>query len=145
MLAVALFFQGSLLLFHQLTTLFDFYPFNNVRPYAIPERLVECGVNGALMLIPFLGFAFAVAWMQVAALVIYPVLVVGEYLAWWRPYFFGATEDWQATYDRLFKKTLIVLPAIKNNPVPNLEHTLLHGLTLLTTILTYIAYFTAPC
>lgn len=96
------------------------------------------------MAVPLIGFAWRVEWMAVAALVIYPVLLVGEYLNWWRHYFFGPTEAWQQTYDRLFKNTTIVLPPIKNHPVPNLEHTLLHSLTLLTTILTYIAYFTAP-
>ena len=81
--------------------------------------------------------------MMMAALLIYPVLLIGEYLSWWKPYFFGGSEAWQITYNRLFKNTLIVLPAIKDHPVPNLEHTLLHGLTLATTVITYIAYFTA--
>lgn len=144
MITTALAFQLSLLLFHQATTLFDFYPFNNVRPYTIKERLIECSVNGTLMAIPCFGFAFGIGWMMVASLLIYPALLVGEYLNWWRHYFFGPSEAWQETYDRLFRHTLIVLPPIKNNPIPNLEHTLLHSLTLLTTILTYIAYFTAP-
>ena len=144
MITVALLFQASLLLFHQVTTLFDFYLFNNVRNDTVKERLLECSVNGVVMVLPILGFAFHIGWMAAAALVIYPVLLMGEYLAWWRHYFFGPTEAWQRTYDHLFRHTLIVLPSIKNHPVPNLEHTLLHSLTLLTTIVTYIVYFTAP-
>lgn len=144
MTTVALIFQLCLFLFHQITTVFDFYPFNNVRHYTLNERLVECSVNGVLMAIPAIGFALGIGWMTVAALVVYPALLLGEYLNWWRHYFFGPTEAWQKTYDRLFRQTIIVLPPIKNHPVPNLEHTLLHSLTLLTTILTYIAYFTAP-
>lgn len=143
MLTAALIFQLLLLLYHQLTTLCDFYPFNNVRHYTIRERLTECGVNGALMLAPFIGFAFQVQWLMIAALFVYPVLLIGEYLNWWRHYFFGPTEAWLETYNRLFKSTVIVLPPIKNHPVPNLEHTILHSLTLLTAIFTYIAYFTA--
>jgi hypothetical protein len=144
MITIALIFQLGLLVFHQVTTLFDFYPFNNVRHYTFKERLIECSVNGSMMAIPMIGFAFSIGWMRVAALVIYPVLLVGEYLNWWQHYLFGPTEAWQKTYDRLFRHTITVLPPIKNHPVPNLEHTLLHSLTLLTTILTYIAYFTAP-
>lgn len=143
MLATALFFQACLLLFQQATTLFDFYPFNNVRNYTVGERLLECSVNGALMAVPVAGFAFHIGWMQAAALVIYPVLLAGEYLRWWRPYFFGPTGAWQEAYDRFFRQTVTVLPPIKNHPVPNLEHTILHAVTLLTAIVTYIAYFTA--
>jgi hypothetical protein len=141
--ALAIFFQALLLLFHQATTLFDLYPFNNVRTYTLKERLLECGVNGALMALPLVGSLFRVEWMTNVALLIYPVLLLGEYLAWWRHYFFGPTEAWKKTYNRLFKNTIIVLPPIKNHPVPNLEHTILHSLTGLTAIITYIAYFTA--
>jgi hypothetical protein len=143
MLYPAIGLQVALLLFHQVTTLVDIYPFNNVRRYTLSERLMECSVNGVLMVVPIVGFVCHFGWMAVAALIIYPVLLLGEYLAWWRPYFFGPTAAWQKTYDLVFRPTIKVLPPIKNHPVPNLEHTLLHGLTLLTTILTYIAYFTA--
>ena len=142
MFTLTLVSQTLLLLFHQATTLFDLYPFNNVRPYTLKERLVECCVNGILMAAPVLGFALQLKWLMAASLVIYPVLLIGEYLSWWRPYFFGASEGWQKVYDHLFKNTIVVLPGIKNNPVPNLEHTVLHLLTLVATIFTYIAYFT---
>lgn len=143
MLTATLAIQFLLLVYHQLTTLCDWYPFNNVRSYSIKERLTECGINGFIMASPLIGFYFHIPWMMMAALLIYPVLLIGEYLSWWKPYFFGGSEAWQITYNRLFKNTLIVLPAIKDHPVPNLEHTLLHGLTLATTVITYIAYFTA--
>jgi hypothetical protein len=143
MLTFALALQVLLLLFHQATTLFDFYPFNNVRQYTLKERLVECCVNGLLLATPALGSALQLQRMMTVSLVIYPVLLVGEYLSWWHPYFFGASEGWQKIYDRLFKHTVVVLPRIENNPVPNLQHAVLHLLTLAATIFTYIAYFTA--
>lgn len=144
MITVALLFQLLLLLFHQVVSLFDFYPFNNVRNQTLMERLLECGMNGLLMLLPLAGFFFRIYWMMAAALVIYPVLLLGEYFNWWQPYFFGPTAGWQQTYDRLFRHTIILLPPIKNHPVPNLEHTVLHCFMLLAAIVTYIAYFTAP-
>ena len=65
MIAVAIFFQSGLLLFHQATTLFDFYPFHNVRQYTPAERLPECFVNGALVALPFLAFpAVFNGWRQ---------------------------------------------------------------------------------
>ena len=126
MLVITLATQILLLLFHQATTLFDFYPFNNVRHYTLKERLTECCVNGLLMAAPIVGFAAQLKWLMIASLVIYPVLLIGEYLSWWHPYFFGASEGWQKVYNRLFKNTLVVLSPLKNNPVPNLEHTVLH-------------------
>lgn len=143
MLTATIVFQALLLFFHQATTLFDFYPFNNVRLYTLKERLMECCINGTMMVVPPLGFLLSVHWMMIASLVIYPVLLIGEYLAWWQHYFFGPTTAWQQTYDHLFSNTIIVLPRIKNHPVPNLEHTILHSLTLIAAFLTYIYYFTA--
>ncbi|HJW18292.1 hypothetical protein [Flavisolibacter ginsengisoli] len=136
--------QLLLVAYHQATTLFDLYPFNNVRDYSVKERLTECLINGITMIMPFIGFYFHVAWMMMAAIIIYPALLIAEYFNWWQPYLFGASEPWQKVYDRLFRSTIIVLPAVKKNPVPNLEHLILHGLTLITCIVTYISYFTQP-
>lgn len=135
--------QLLLLVYHQLTILVDVYPFNNVRHYTIKERITECAVNGVVMLLPVIGFAANIRWLMTASLVIYPVLLTGEYVSWWHPYFFGPSVAWQQTYNRLFKQTIIVLPAIKNHPVPNLEHCILHGLTIVATTVTYIYFFTA--
>jgi hypothetical protein len=142
MAAITISLQLLVLLFHQITTLFDLYPFNNVREYTIKERIAEGLINGSIMVVPVIGFWWHVQWMMTASLVIYPVLLLGEYLNCWRPYFFGATEAWQKTYDRLFRKTIIVLPPIKHHPIPNLEHTLLYALTVMAAIVTYIYYFT---
>ena len=103
--------QIILVVYHQLTTLVDLHPLNNVRSYIVKERLLEA-------------------------------LLAGEYLNWWKHYFFQSSQEWLKTYNRIFKETIIVLPPIKNNPVPNFEHTILHSLTLVTTIVTYIYFFT---
>lgn len=133
--------QLVLLIFHQFTTLVDLYPFNNVRNHTIQERLTECIVNAIIMAVPPVGYIFNVKWMITASIFIYPVLLVGEFLNWWRHYFFKPTKEWSKTYNRIFKETIIVLPPIKNNPIPNLEHTILHSLTFVTAVVTYIHYF----
>ena|SRR6478672_9097009 len=144
MYAITLGAQLLLVTYHQATTLFDLYPFNNVRDYTIKERLTEGLINGTTMIMPFVGFYCHVSWMMMAAIIIYPALLIAEYFNWWKPYFFGASVPWQKVYDRLFRNTIIVLPPLKKNPVPNLEHMILHGLTLITCIVTYISYFTQP-
>ena len=141
--ALVIVVQVLLLVFHQLTTLVDLYPFNNVRQYTLKERVTECLVNGAIMVMPVIGFAVHIQWLMIASLVIYPALLLGEYLNWWQHYFFGPSAAWQETYNRLFKQTIIVLPPVKNHPVPNLEHCILHGLTLVATVITYFYFFTA--
>ena len=130
--------QILLLAYHQLTTLVDFYPFNNVRQYSLRERLRECLIHGLLMTLSPLGFVLDIGWLKIVGAVYYGVLLIGGFLSWWRPYIGGATPDWQATYDRIFRQTLIVLPPIRNHPVPNLEHVILHSLTLLTAVLTWL-------
>ena len=92
--AISLVAQLLLVVYHQATTLFDFYPFNNVRDYTLKERLTECLINGTTMIMPFIGFYFHIDWMMMAAIIIYPALLIAEYFNWWKPYLFGASEPW---------------------------------------------------
>ncbi|HJW16175.1 MAG TPA: hypothetical protein VJ499_03600 [Flavisolibacter sp.] len=144
MTALTIGVQLLLLAYHQATTFFDLFPFNNVREYSINERITECLINGIIMIAPLIGFYLHIEWMMAASLIIYPALLIAEYFNWWKPYFFGASDAWQKVYDRLFRTTIIVLPPVKKNPIPNLEHLVLHVLTLIACIVTYIYYFTQP-
>ena len=38
--------------YHQLTTNFDFYPFNNIRSYTLKQRIAEVSVNLITMGVP---------------------------------------------------------------------------------------------
>ncbi len=170
MLAVTIVFntailcQLGLLVFHQATTLFDFYPFNGARNYTRQEKLAEAGVNAVLMSLGPLGFALRVKGLMVFGMVYYFVLFAMELIIWWIPYFItpigrwrrlyngllavatshfdpGDTLDaWVATYDRLHRGTLGWLPDRKGRPVPNVEHTLLHAWTLVTALVTVIEW-----
>jgi hypothetical protein len=159
-----LFCQVALLVFHQVTTLFDFFPFNGSRNYSRTEKWLEAGVNGALMLLPPIGFAFRIHGLMIFGLVYYFVLFGIELLIWWVPYLTtlsgrgraiynfllaGATLDfekgdglarWQAAYHRLHRGTITFLPVRGDRPVPNLEHVILHAWTLFTAIVTAAAY-----
>lgn len=132
--------QVAQLLYHQLTTNFDFYPFNNIRKYSRCQRLLESSVNGFMMLLPIGATLLNTKASVVGAFIVLGGLLIGEYLSWWHPYFFGAGGEWQATHTAIFQPTRTVLSPIKNHPVPNLEHCLLHSLTLLCLGLTIIYY-----
>ena len=159
-----LFFQVLLVVYHQVMTLIDFFPFNGSRNYTRTEKLLECVVNGALMLLPPIGFAFHIRALRSFGVVYYFVLFIIELLIWWVPYLTvpsgrwrgiynrllsfatsnfeeGDTLDrWRDTYNRLHRGTITVLPAQGERPVPNLEHTILHAWTLITALATAVAY-----
>ena len=132
MLYLVVLLQIVHLVYHQVTTLVDFYPFNNIRAIPLRMRLIESGVNLVTMGFPIVAFLSGDrGWMK-AGLFFYGFLLFGEFMSWWRHYLFGPTPEWRAMYDSSFKETIKVLPAIKDHPVPNLEHTILHGLSLIT-------------
>jgi len=131
---MVLFCQVALLVFHQVTTLVDFFPFNGSHNYTRTEKFAEAGVNGVLMLLPPIGFAFHIRGLMIFGEIYYFVLFAIELLIWWVPYLTtpsgrwrdvynrllaGATLDfekgdelarWQATCNRLHRGTITILP-----------------------------------
>jgi hypothetical protein len=138
-LTVAIILQVLLLAYHQITTQVDFFPFNGVRFYKAWEKALECAVNGILMSLGPIGFFFGVRALMWYGVIYYFVLFLEELRVWWVPYFFGASKAWRAAYDRLHARTIKVLPARGGNPIPNLEHMILHTLTFVTAIVTLVA------
>jgi hypothetical protein len=156
--------QLALLAYHQVTTLVDLFPFNGARNYTRKEKLAECGVNGCLMMLPPIGFAFHLPALRVFGVIYYFVLFGIELVIWWIPYLTApsgrwrvvynrllslATSDfepgdtlarWQRVYDRLHRGTITLLPPRADRPVPNVEHTILHGWTLITALVTVVYY-----
>jgi hypothetical protein len=137
---VAIGFQVLLLAYHQVTTQVDLFPFNGVRFYKGWEKALECAVNGILMSLAPIGFLFHVRGLMWYGVVYYFVLFLEEMRVWWIPYFFGPSKAWREAYDRLHSRTIKVLPARGDNPTPNLEHMILHTLTLATAMTTLFAF-----
>lgn len=137
---LALSFNILHLAYHQITSQIDFYPFNNIRHYTRKERLLEVLVNGLFMVFPVIAMLMNNPTMIQISCWILGLIIIGEFLSWWRHYFFSPTKSWQETYDRIFKETIKVLPPIKNNPIPNLEHCILHTITVLSFITTLLYY-----
>jgi hypothetical protein len=160
-----LFCQLALLVYHQVTTIFDFHPFNGARNYTWKEKLGEAGVNGVLMSLPPIGFGFHIRGLMNFGVVYYFVLLFIIILIWWVPYLTMpsgrwraiynfllscATSDfgkgdvsarWLARYNQLHLGTITFLPDRGDRVVPNLEHTILLVWTLITALVTAGACF----
>jgi hypothetical protein len=156
--------QLTLLAYHQVTTWFDFYPFNGARNYSRKEKLAEACSNAVLMSLAPIGFGLRIKTLMGVGVVYYFVLFAAELIVWWIPYFTvpsgrwraiynhllsmatsnfekGDTlTSWTAIYQRLHRGTITLFPERSDRPVPNLEHTILHAWTLVTAIVTVLAY-----
>jgi hypothetical protein len=157
--------QVALVVYHQVTTWIDLFPFNGSRNYTMEEKLLESGDNGVLMALPPIGFATHNTTLMRFGVVYYVVLFAIELLVWWLPYLTTpsgrwlavynrllsfATSDfspgdvstrWRQIYNRLHRETTRFLPDRGNRVVPNLEHSILHAWTLITALVTAGTYF----
>ena len=164
MVKVALFCQIVLLVYHQLTTNFDFFSSNGARNYSVKEKLAEAGSNFVLMALAPLGFAFHVHALMFYGVIYYFLLFAAELIIWWVPYFtvpvgswrgiynfllscatsnFEAGDTlthWTAVHERLHGGTMTILPLRQGRPVPNLEHMILHAWTFITAMVTAVAW-----
>lgn len=160
-MSVALALQIALLAYHQVTTGVDLHPFNGARNYSAAERRAEMAANGLLMGLAPIGFAFDIRWLMVYGAYYYFVLLAVEIVVWWIPYLCAprgrwrtiyngvlavATSNfapgdtlghWLAIHERLHRETLAFLPRRAGRITPNLEHVILHLLTLVTAVVTF--------
>ncbi len=159
----ALLCQLLLLAYHQFTSWVDLHPFNGTRNYSRREKLAETGVNAVLMGLAPIGFGFQIHGLMTFGRVYYFVLFAIELIIWWVPYLCTTTgfaravynrllgistsdfsagdtlDHWTVVYQRLHADTITLLPRRPDRPVPNLEHTILHALTLVTAVFTLVA------
>lgn len=161
---LALACQIGLLVYHQITAFVDFFPFNGARFYSRREKVVEMGVNFLLMGLAIGGTVFGVPGLLLYGVIYYFVLFAIELVIWWIPYFIEpqgvwrriynlvlaiGTSDfdpgdtlgrWQTIFERIHSQTITFLPRKSGRITPNLEHTVLHGATLVTALVTLWAY-----
>jgi hypothetical protein len=167
MIRFAIICQLALLAYHQITTWFNFFPFNGARNYTKKEKLAEAGSNFILMSLAPIGFGFHIRGLMTYGVIYYFILFAIELIIWWIPYFTVPAGRWRGIYNRLlsfatsnFEKgdtldhwcnihkrvhggTITLLPVRPGRPVPNLEHTILHAWTLVTAIVTAVAWHAA--
>jgi hypothetical protein len=144
MLTLAITLQAVLLVYHQATTLFDFFPFNGVRANTPRERRIEAAVNFVFMAFPLFAFVLRKPSLMEAGVICNFIVLGAEFATWWIPYFFGPSPKWLEIYSRVQGPTITVLPRRGTSPVPNLEHLILMVLTLLAAVGTLAAFRATP-
>ena len=87
--------QLVLLVYHQVTTLFNFYPFNGARNYTWQQKLAEAGSNGVLMSLAPIGFGFHIHGLMIFGVVYYFTLFAIELIIWWIPYLTMPSGPWR--------------------------------------------------
>lgn len=143
-MTVAISLQLLLLVYYQLTTRYDFHPFNGVRFWQPGERYTEAAINFTLMVLPLPGYLFNISSLMRFGAVFYFILFAREIASWFVPYFFGASAKWQDVYSRVQGRTITLIPPRGQNPTPNFGHLILMALTVGTGIATFTAYWSLP-
>jgi hypothetical protein len=101
MIRVAIVCQIVLLVYHQITTYIDLFPFNGARNYSLKEKLAEGGSNFVLMILPPIGFGFHRHGLMIYGVIYYYFLFAAELIIWWIPYFTVPSDRWRGIYNRL--------------------------------------------
>jgi hypothetical protein len=87
--------------------------------FAVPGLLFLFGWRKKIRLLMWFALIFDGVWFGL------------QIWSWWVPYIFGASAQWQHTYERVFSHTLNFLPSFGNHLAPDAMHTFLQLFLLL--------------
>jgi len=140
----AVFLQVLLLIYFELTTLINLYPWNDLSKYSYQERLLEATINGIIIVIGIILFVTKVKWLMVISVVLWFAFLFMQLLTWWMPYLTGKhlKQFPRSLYDTHFQETLKILPPIKNHCIPDAQHNVLQLLSLATFVISLMAVIT---
>ena len=130
-----------LLIYHQVTTWLNLYPWNDTSQYATKELILEGVSNGALMGTGCVCLVIGnYSFFHYYPLFYYPFLLTGEVFQWWMPYWFKkfAKADFNFEYDKRFANTTKFITHHQGQRTPDANHIILHLITVLTLVLVYI-------
>ncbi len=85
----------------------------------------DVGVVSAFLLpvlLFFLAYSRRWTWLMWAGTAGYGVWLYLEMQTWWIPYLFGASEQWQEIYHRVFAHSTQILPSFGNHLAPDGMH-----------------------
>lgn len=96
----------------------DLFPYNDVSKHTSGVRKWEL-INYIMPV-----FAALSSWQGnvFSAFSIASLFLMGNIYSWWIPYFFGCSQKQKKRLEDHFGRTIKILPAIKDHPIPNLEH-----------------------
>jgi len=126
-------FATTLFLLLALHDLVHFPPLTNINDLKKAEsnsrRYTDVVINGLCGLIPLsllLWYSPSMpTWTLNTIRSFYGLLLLGAFLLWWVPYFFGSPEAHRQAFEK-FKNTHHFLPARGENVVPNTFHVFMH-------------------
>lgn len=140
---LAIIFQFSLLIYFEITTLVNLYPWNDLSKYSRKDKLLESIVNGLIIILGVGLFITKVKLLMIIATVFWFFYFLMQLLTWWMPYLMGKhlKQFPKSLYETHFKNTIKILPAKKDHIIPDAQHNVLQLLSLVTFILCLISLF----
>jgi hypothetical protein len=133
-----------LLIYHQVTTWFPMFPWNDIDSFSRKDIVVEALFNGLVMGLGVLSLVKGdTGFYKYYPLAYYPFLLTGEFFQWWLPYFSTsfAKSKYNFDYEPRYSRTFKFLPHQSGKRTPDANHMILHFLTLVTVILVYLNFF----
>ncbi|HLZ55823.1 MAG TPA: hypothetical protein VKR06_02655 [Ktedonosporobacter sp.] len=100
----------------------NLYPWNNVAVASPRQKLWLSILTYTPLIYVSLAFKLHNPSLMIAALVIVIFYILWHIASWWLPYFFGTSESRKLEHERLFGKTVTILPRIKDHPTPTVGH-----------------------
>ncbi len=117
----------------------NLFPWNDVSVSTASQKLSGTLVNAVPFGLIIVAFLFDLRPLKILAIGLFVVWLGVHFAWWWAPYFWGTSKEHMEQYARLFSRTYKFLPARGSNPIPNAQYVTLQVLTLLNTILAFIA------
>lgn len=126
--------QVILLIYFEVTTLVNLYPWNDVEKYSKKEKVTEATSNGIIILIGIGLFLTKTPWLMILSAIIWFIFLVMQLFVWWMPYLTGKhlKQFPKELYHSHYQHTIKILPKIKNHIIPDAQHLVLQVLSLST-------------
>lgn len=133
--------QIILLVYFEVTTLINLYPWNDLSKYTRKEKITEATVNGITIIIGITLFISKKPVLMVIATIFWFLFLLVQLLNWWMPYITGKhlKQFPRELYDSHFQDTLKILPPIKEHIIPDAQHNVLQLLSLEVFIVSLLA------
>ncbi|HLS34706.1 MAG TPA: hypothetical protein VK061_00545 [Bacillota bacterium] len=133
--------QIILLVYFEVTTLINLYPWNDLSKYTRKEKITEATVNGITIIIGITLFISKKPVLMVIATIFWFLFLLVQLLNWWMPYITGKhlKQFPRELYDSHFQDTLKILPPIKEHIIPDAQHNVLQFLSLEVFIVSLLA------
>jgi hypothetical protein len=133
--------QIILTLYFMITHWISLYPWNDLKHVSFRyERPLNAFMN-FIQIVVILGFFYQTNSLMIVGLIFWSLWMYGHIMAWWKPYFFGATEEEMLDYQQTFGNTYKFFQTQENHPAPDACHIVLGLLTCLVLSSVYATYF----